>query len=104
MCLCTSLSMQPGPPTRPVCVCTHYNSQTWGAPTSDLPPFCLQWGLDNLRGEVVTHSRLQHPHIVRVREVFLQGMYVNVVMEHVSGGDLFTYVQARNRLREPLAR
>lgn len=31
-------------------------------------------------------------------------MQINIVMDYASGGSLFTYVQTRNRLREPLAR
>lgn len=32
------------------------------------------------------------------------GTQINIVMDFASGGSLFTYVQTRNRLREPLAR
>lgn len=31
-------------------------------------------------------------------------LQINIVMDYASGGSLFTYVQTRNRLREPLAR
>eukprot|EP00878_Enallax_costatus_P042275 GHUV01049508.1.p1 GENE.GHUV01049508.1~~GHUV01049508.1.p1 ORF type:complete len:112 (-),score=3.58 GHUV01049508.1:628-963(-) len=30
--------------------------------------------------------------------------HINIAMDYASGGSLFTYVQCRNRLREPLAR
>jgi hypothetical protein len=36
--------------------------------------------------------------------MLLSCLQINIVMDYASGGSLFTYVQTRNRLREPLAR
>lgn len=58
----------------------------------------------SLTNDIINHRQLRHPHVVRFREVFLSPHYVNIEMEYAGGGSLFTYVQSRNRLREPLAR
>jgi len=57
-----------------------------------------------VESEILNHSQLRHPHVVQFREVFLSPHHINIVMDFASGGSLFTYVQSRNRLREPLAR
>eukprot|EP00878_Enallax_costatus_P040623 GHUV01046947.1.p1 GENE.GHUV01046947.1~~GHUV01046947.1.p1 ORF type:complete len:124 (+),score=8.60 GHUV01046947.1:591-962(+) len=58
----------------------------------------------NVESEIINHSQLRHPHVVQFREVFLSPHHINIAMDYASGGSLFTYVQCRNRLREPLAR
>ncbi|GBF93316.1 sulfur stress regulator [Raphidocelis subcapitata] len=57
-----------------------------------------------VESEILNHSILRHPHVVQFREVFLSPRHINIVMDYASGGSLFTYVQQRQRLREPLAR
>eukprot|EP00884_Botryococcus_braunii_P022447 jgi/Botrbrau1/8887/Bobra.0148s0007.1 len=54
--------------------------------------------------EILNHSRLLHPHIVKFHEVFLTHDYLAIVMEFAGGGDMFQYVKARGGLEEPEAR
>lgn len=48
--------------------------------------------------EILNHSRLLHPHIVKFHEVFLTPDYLAIVMEFAGGGDMFQYVKARGGL------
>lgn len=38
----------------------------------------------------------QHPYIIRLLDIFENQDYIYIVMEHLSGGDLFTYLEKRN--------
>lgn len=38
----------------------------------------------------------QHPHIIRLLDVFENQDYIYIVMESLSGGDLFTYLEKRS--------
>ena len=52
-----------------------------------------------VRREVINHSSLTHPHIVKFRECFLTDKYLAIAMEYAAGGDMFKYVShkcARN--------
>ena len=54
-----------------------------------------------VRREVINHSSLTHPHIVKFRECFLTDKYLAIAMEYAAGGDMFKYVShkcARNTL------
>lgn len=57
-----------------------------------------------VESEILNHSILRHPHVVQFREVFLSPRHINIVMDYASGGSLFSYLQQRQRLKEPLAR
>jgi serine/threonine protein kinase len=57
-----------------------------------------------VRQEILNHATLHHPHVVGFREAFLSRSHINIVMEYCSGGTILEFVQARHRLREPLAR
>lgn len=48
-------------------------------------------------GEVTAHSRLRHPHIVDLLDFFEDDVYVYLVMEHASGGDVYQLLHARGR-------
>lgn len=37
----------------------------------------------------------QHPHIIRLLDVFENNDYIYIVMECLNGGDLFTYLEKR---------
>ncbi|KAK9810659.1 hypothetical protein WJX73_008061 [Symbiochloris irregularis] len=54
--------------------------------------------------EIVNHSQLLHPHVVRFHEVFLTEEYLAIVMEYMDGGDMFAYVKRRRGLEEDEAR
>lgn len=49
-------------------------------------------------------QRLEHPHIIRVYEVFDIGDKVFVVMDIASGGDLLSYIKSRGFVKENLAK
>lgn len=38
----------------------------------------------------------QHPHIIRLLDIFENQDYIYIVMENLSGGDLFTYLEKRS--------
>lgn len=54
--------------------------------------------------EIMNHQKLLHPHVVQLKEVFCVPPYLALVMEYVSGGDLFNYVVKRKGLSEQDAR
>lgn len=45
--------------------------------------------------ELLLHSRLKHPHIVKFRSVFLSKQHCNIVMEYVPGEGLQQGVATR---------
>lgn len=38
----------------------------------------------------------QHPHIIRLLDLFENQDYIYIVMEHLTGGDLFNYLERRD--------
>lgn len=55
--------------------------------------------------EILNLRTLAHDNVVKFKEVILTDQYVGIVMEYVSGGNLYEYVVANNsRLSEPQAR
>ena len=38
----------------------------------------------------------QHPYIIRLLDIFENQDNIYIVMENLSGGDLFTYLEKRN--------
>ncbi|XP_030629304.1 PAS domain-containing serine/threonine-protein kinase [Chanos chanos] len=60
--------------------------------------------LGSVSQEIAILSRLQHPNIVRVLEVFENRDFFQMVMEkHGEGLDLFEFIDRQPRLDEPLA-
>lgn len=58
---------------------------------------CLQGKMTkNVERELLNHSMLIHPHVVRFEECFLTDKYLAIVMEYAAGGNLFTHVTARS--------
>ena len=51
--------------------------------------------------EIINHSCLIHPHIVRFRECFLTPKYLGIAMEYAAGGDLYKFVAAKYVLNRP---
>ena len=45
--------------------------------------------------ELMNHSRLIHPHIVRFHECFLTDKHLAIVMEYAAGGSLYGHVTAK---------
>eukprot|EP00878_Enallax_costatus_P041560 GHUV01048370.1.p1 GENE.GHUV01048370.1~~GHUV01048370.1.p1 ORF type:complete len:172 (+),score=39.24 GHUV01048370.1:477-992(+) len=54
--------------------------------------------------ELVNHSMLRHPHIVKFHQVFLSPTNLNIVMEFVPDGSLLAAVQQEGKLPELTAR
>lgn len=54
--------------------------------------------------EILNHRVLNHPHIIKFKEVFLTEKYLAIAMEYAEGGDMFDYVVRNNGLREDEAR
>ncbi|KAI8475374.1 MAG: kinase-like domain-containing protein [Monoraphidium minutum] len=57
-----------------------------------------------VKGEILNHGALRHPHVIQWRESFVTTRGVNIVTDYASGGSLADLVAARGRLGEPLAR
>ena len=49
----------------------------------------------NVERELMNHSRLIHPHIVRFHECFLTEKHLAIVMEYAAGGSLYSHVTAK---------
>jgi serine/threonine protein kinase len=47
------------------------------------------------RREIEILKMCQHPHIIRLLDIFENQDYIYIVMESLSGGDLFTYLEKR---------
>eukprot|EP00951_Prasinocladus_malaysianus_P041293 scaffold485576_cov55-Prasinocladus_malaysianus.AAC.1 len=60
--------------------------------------------LKYLEREIINHSRLQHPFIIKFKDFFLLPRYLVIVMELADTGDLFDYVISRRGLKEDVAR
>jgi hypothetical protein len=47
------------------------------------------------RREIEVLKMCQHPHIIRLLDIFENQDYIYIVMENLSGGDLFNYLEKR---------
>jgi serine/threonine protein kinase len=47
------------------------------------------------RREIEILKMCQHPYIIRLLDIFENQDFIYIVMESLSGGDLFTYLEAR---------
>jgi len=47
------------------------------------------------RREIEILKMCQHPYIIRLLDIFENQDYIHIVMENLSGGDLFTYLEKR---------
>lgn len=57
-----------------------------------------------VEAEILNHSILRHPHVVRFKEVFITSELICIVMEFANGGSLFNRVRTASRLSEEEAR
>eukprot|EP00884_Botryococcus_braunii_P014127 jgi/Botrbrau1/22715/Bobra.0132s0054.1 len=57
-----------------------------------------------IQREVLNHKELCHPHIVAMKEVFVDKDCLAIVMEYAPGGDLHNHVSQHGAVAEPLAR
>ena len=56
--------------------------------------------LEALRKEVVTMQRINHPNCIRLHDVFEEGNYICLVLDLVTGGELFDRIIARGHYSE----
>ncbi|CAL0314421.1 unnamed protein product [Lupinus luteus] len=59
---------------------------------------------ENVKREIINHSSLRHPNIVRFKEVILTPTHLAIVMEYASGGELFERISNAGRFTEDEAR
>ncbi len=59
---------------------------------------------EKVRREIANLRQLSHPHIIRLYEVIHTPSDIFVVIEYVSGGELFDYIVQKGRLAEAEAR
>ncbi|KAF8412478.1 hypothetical protein HHK36_000442 [Tetracentron sinense] len=59
---------------------------------------------NNVQREIINHSSLRHPNIVRFKEVFLTPTHLAIVMEYAAGGELFERICTAGRFSEDEAR
>ncbi|XP_071725604.1 serine/threonine-protein kinase SAPK7-like isoform X1 [Rutidosis leptorrhynchoides] len=59
---------------------------------------------ENVAREIINHRSLQHPNIIRFREVVLTPTHLAIVMEYAAGGELFDRICNAGRFSEDEAR
>ena len=52
--------------------------------------------LELVRTEIEILKICQHPYIIKLYDVFENIDYIYIIMEHCSGGDLFSFIKSRN--------
>ncbi|XP_065876051.1 serine/threonine-protein kinase SAPK1 [Euphorbia lathyris] len=59
---------------------------------------------EHVQREIMNHRSLQHPNIIRFKEVFLTPTHLAIVMEYAAGGELFERICTAGRFTEDEAR
>ncbi len=54
---------------------------------------------DKVRREIKILKMFTHPHVIRLHEVVYTSTDIYMVMENVSGGELFDYIVTKGRVR-----
>ena len=67
--------------------------------TSEIDPSC-QSMMDQFLVEIRTLRSLQHPNIIELYDVYISDDRIYIVMELMSGGELFDYVVQKGTLTE----
>ena len=57
-------------------------------------------GVEALKREKNIHKQLDHPHVVKLWEIFEENGIVYLVLEYVDNGNLFYYQNSRNIFSE----
>jgi serine/threonine-protein kinase SRK2 len=55
------------------------------------------------QSEILNHIKLNHPHIIGFKEVFLESDHLCIVMEYGNGGDLYDYIIKNDTVKEKQA-
>ncbi|VVB08768.1 unnamed protein product [Arabis nemorensis] len=59
---------------------------------------------ENVAREIINHRSLNHPNIIRFKEVVLTPTHLGIVMEYAAGGELFERISNAGRFSEAEAR
>ncbi|KAG7567355.1 Protein kinase domain [Arabidopsis thaliana x Arabidopsis arenosa] len=59
---------------------------------------------ENVAREIINHRALNHPNIVRFKEVVLTPTHLGIVMEYAAGGEMFERISSAGRFSEAEAR
>ncbi|XP_021852306.1 serine/threonine-protein kinase SAPK2 [Spinacia oleracea] len=59
---------------------------------------------ETVQREIMNHKLLEHPNIIRFKEVFLTPTHLAIVMEYAAGGELFERICTAGRFSEDEAR
>ncbi|KAJ8333236.1 hypothetical protein SKAU_G00421320 [Synaphobranchus kaupii] len=54
--------------------------------------------------EIAILKLIEHPHVLKLHDVYENKKYLYLVLEHVSGGELFDYLVKKGRLTPKEAR
>ncbi|KAG1676686.1 Serine/threonine-protein kinase BRSK2 [Nymphon striatum] len=70
--------------------------------------FCQHAAMDGLwelvEREIAIMKLIEHPHVLRLYDVYENKKYLYLILEHVSGGELFDYLVRKGRLTPKEAR
>ncbi|XP_059448288.1 CBL-interacting serine/threonine-protein kinase 1-like [Corylus avellana] len=55
---------------------------------------------DQIKREIATLKLLKHPNVVRLHEVLASKNKINMVLEYVTGGELFNRIASKGKLKE----
>jgi BR serine/threonine kinase len=54
--------------------------------------------------EIAIMKLIEHPHVLRLYDVYESRKYLYLILEHVAGGELFDYLVKKGRLTPKEAR
>lgn len=57
-----------------------------------------------VKKEITTMKKLDHPNIVRIKEVLMSNSHLYLVLEYAGGGELFTKIASQGKLSENVAK
>lgn len=57
-----------------------------------------------VKKEITTMKKLNHPNIVRIKEVLMSNSHLYLVLEYAGGGELFTKIAQQGKLSEKVAK
>lgn len=59
---------------------------------------------ESIKKEVQLMKMIQHPNIVKLKEVLASNSKIYLVLELINGGDLFDIIKVKEKLDEDIAR
>lgn len=64
---------------------------------------CDEGYLKSLTNEINILRTLDHPHIIKLYEIYQDSHYIFMIMEYMGGGEVFNVVQKRKAVNESIA-